>query len=111
MELADLSQGWWFSATSGLENYSVPKGSVCGCLLQKYFEGAAFTTVPQRVPFGEKHRVRGYPPPPPPPNALTGAGSAKMARKILSRKGLEVKILTTKDLQPFLRWVRVPPPP
>jgi hypothetical protein len=40
----------------------------------------------------------GYPPPPLPLNALTGVGFAKMLCKILSRKRLEVKILTTNPL-------------
>jgi hypothetical protein len=38
--------------------------------------------------------------------ALTGAAFAKMLCKILSHSALRVKILTTKDLLPFLRLLR-----
>jgi hypothetical protein len=53
----------------------------------------------------------GYPLPLPPSKGATGAGFTKMACKILSRNGLGVKILTTKDLRRFSETARVPPPP
>src|SRR5580698_1599451 len=49
--------------------------------------------------------------PPHPLNALTGAGSAKSVCKILMSKSLEVKILTTRELDPLPRHLSVPPPP
>lgn len=36
---------------------------------------------------------------------------AKMVCKILSAKGLEVKILRTKELEPCSRFLGAPPPP
>ncbi len=65
----------------------------------------------ERVPFGEKVGFRGIPPFPHPLKAATGAGFAKMPGKILSHKGLEVKILTTKDLGAQSSFSRVLPPP
>jgi hypothetical protein len=48
---------------------------------------------------GKKFWFRGTPLPYPLLKALTGAGFAKMVCKILSRKGLEVNILITKNLR------------
>ncbi len=64
-----------------------------------------------QVSFRENLGLRGIPPPSHPLKALTGTGSAKMLCKILSPKGLEVKILKTKGLRPLSRWLLVPPPP
>jgi len=47
---------------------------------------------------GKTFLIEGGPPSPTSLKSLTGAGLAKMVRKILSALGLEVKILTTKDL-------------
>ncbi len=84
----------------------------CGYLPEKIVVKNAFYPLRERVPFRETIEEVGVPPLPPPSlNALTGAGFAKMARKILSDKGLEVKILTTKDLHYFSRPLPVLPPP
>ena len=48
-----------------------------------------------------------YTPFPHPVKGLTGAGFAKMVCKILSPKGLEVKILTTKDLGRYLLFLHI----
>ena len=61
-----------------------------------------------RFVLGDLEVIWGTPPPPPPLKALTGAGSAKMLCKILSPKGLEVKILITNDLLAFLSMMLVP---
>jgi hypothetical protein len=53
----------------------------------------------------------GTPLPPMPLKGLTGAGSAKMVCKILIRKGLEVKILITKDFDRPPRAFCRPPSP
>ncbi len=52
-----------------------------------------------------------YPPSPHPLNAALGAGFAKSLRKILSPKGLEVKILRTKELRQILLWLDILRPP
>ena len=62
----------------------------------------------ERVSFRENLGLRGYPPSPHPLKALTGAGSAKMLCKILSPKGLEVKILEAKNLVAFSRVMFLP---
>ena len=53
--------------------------------------------------FGKILGREGYPPSPHLLKVLTGAGSAKLFYKILSPKGLEVKILKPKDLQELFR--------
>ena len=66
------------------------------------------TSTFERVSLREKRGFEGYPPPPPPRKAAPGAGFTKMPRKILNRKGLEVKILTTKNLQTFSGTLPLP---
>jgi hypothetical protein len=60
--------------------------------------------------FGEsvpgKSRVFRSPPSPHALNAATGAGFAKMLCKILSGKGLEVKTLSTNELDSYSRFLR-----
>ncbi len=54
---------------------------------------------------------RGTPSPSPPLQGFTDAGFAKSACKILSGKGLKVKILILKELRCFLTVFPLPAPP
>jgi hypothetical protein len=65
----------------------------------------------EAVSFPENRRFSGIPPSLRPLNALTGAGSAKSVCKILTSKSLEVKILTTRELDPLSRCLSIPLPP
>ena len=58
--------------------------------------------------FWENRGFREVPPLPHPLNAATGAGFAKMVRKILSPNGLEIIILRTMELAPGSRFLRAP---
>jgi hypothetical protein len=62
-------------------------------------------------PFRENRGFSGVPPSPYPLNTATGAGFAKMLCKILSGEGLEVKILSTNELDPCLAISACTPPP
>jgi hypothetical protein len=74
----------------------------------KKIAGQRSNVIVKSVPFWEErvgfYRKWGTPLPLLPLKALTGAGFTKCVCKILSRKGLEVKILITKDLKPPL-WL------
>ncbi len=79
------------------------RGSACESLAEKIFQLLVSRKPRERVSFWENARAFGVPPSLTPLEALTGAGFAKMVCKILSAKGLEVKILTTKELSPLSR--------
>jgi hypothetical protein len=68
--------------------------AACGFLAEIKF--AATFLKREDLPFQALNR--GYPPSSIPRKVLLGAGSAKMAGKILMSKNLEVKILGTNDL-------------
>jgi len=60
---------------------------------------------------GKSMVSRVTPLPQPPLKGATGVGFARMLCKILSPKGLEVKILTTQELASFPRILFALPPP
>ena len=74
--------------------------AVCGYLPPKIFLTVELNILSVGVFSGKTFLIEGGPPSPTSLKSLTGAGLAKMVRKILSALGLAVKILITQGLWP-----------
>ena len=93
-----------------VESYCKPNATVCACgyLVKEKSKTDTRGAARARLISG-KRWIRGYTPAPNPLKRLTGAGFAKMACKILSRKDLEAKILKTNDLLHSWRFLCAQP--